>query len=200
MQSSKHFWDAVAQPLAPGSQRNTALAAQAPGFPFPPLAPVRPLEAWWLRRPRQRQQARKTTALCAGSVPPSDSRPEMAAAAAVGRRSVAATPKRADMSDPQATTWLHVASDIELKATDAPPEIRHVAFVAARLALRKRTTGALSHDHEAAKEIAQALAVEHKGSWHVMVGPAFAAVVTHEVGTKVLFTLGGTGVLVFRHG
>jgi len=84
--------------------------------------------------------------------------------------------------------------------TDAPPQIRHVAFTAARTALRKRATGGLSYDHEAAREIAAALTAEHKGSWHVIVGGAFGSFVSHEVGTKVVFTMGGTGVLVFRHG
>jgi dynein light chain LC8-type len=125
-----------------------------------------------------------------------------ASAATSPSRRVASQPaaKHVDASGPEATSWLHIATDIEIKVTDAPPALRHIAFTAARQAMRRKASGALNHDHEVAREVAATLAGEEKGSWHVIVGSSFGSFVSHEVGTKMLFFIGGTGFLVFRHG
>lgn len=66
--------------------------------------------------------------------------------------------------------------------------------------MRRKASGSLNHDHEVAREVAATLVAEEKGSWHVIVGSSFGSFVSHEVGTKMLFFIGGTGFLVFRHG
>jgi hypothetical protein len=107
---------------------------------------------------------------------------------------------KVDGAESESLSWLHTAKDIDLVRSDAPPEIRMTAFASARQALKKLLTGGLSSEFEVAKEIALSLQAEHKGTWHVVTGSSFGAKVTHEAGTLIMFSSGGTGFMVFRHG
>ena len=122
----------------------------------------------------------------------------MAAAAVSG--SARKSGAKAEGGEVESPSWMHATKDIELVQTDAPPEVRNTAFSAARQALKKLTSGVFSSEFEVAREVALSLQAEHKGSWHVVTGSRFGAKVTHEAGTLIMFSSGGTGFMVFRHG